>query len=350
MSHSASLLSPPDGDAVVSYFHQFADSPDGQRVVFTVFDSPESMQVVVMDLRNGAMTRIASVAGQNRHTGAHPLWISDHALIYCSGADYKIYYHDLRTGKIVAFDGGHISDYSSVNRKILYKNNDPSKEPVGIYEIDLNTGIRRRLICLSEVAKLKSEIGTENSVRYWRLDHPYWSPDGDKILFQVKTSSGKSNARDDYIFFADARAEQIHFIGNKPMHVQWWDNESVFGHDWQEAKDYHMRRWNLDGELIEELSGPGCHGTVSPDRQWIVTESWYRSDPINVYLYRRGEVVPRKQIFSQPAVVQGKSFWDIRSHVHPTFSRDGKRVFFNGQGVDGQSKVWVFELLGSGQY
>ena len=128
------------------------------------------------------------------------------------------------------------------------------------------------------------------------------------------------------------------------MHVQWWDNKSLFGHDWHDKGDYHMRRYDLKGALLEEISGPGCHGAVSPDRNWIVTESWYGSDPIKVFLYKKGETEPAKLLYWQRAVVKGIKFWDVRSHIHPAFSRDGKRVYFNGQGSDGKSKVWCYDL------
>ena len=105
-----------------------------------------------------------------------------------------------------------------------------------------------------------------------------------------------------------------------------------------------MRRYDLKGKMLEELSGPGCHGAVSPNRNWIVTESWYGSDPIKVFLYQKGETEPAKLLFQQQAVVNGIKFWELRSHIHPAFSRDGKSVYFNGQGSDGKSKVWCYDL------
>ena len=148
----------------------------------------------------------------------------------------------------------------------------------------------------------------------------------------------------DYIFYCDENGENIRFIGLKPMHVQWWDNHSLFGHDWQDKMDYHMRRYDLQGNMLEEISGPGCHGAVSPNRKWIVSESWYGSDPIKVNLYKKGEINAAKLLFEQAAIVQGIKFWEVRSHIHPAFSRDGKRVYFNGQGKDGKSKVWCYNL------
>jgi hypothetical protein len=340
----AEMLSPEKADAVLAYFHQFAESPDGLHVAYTLFDPPERMLVVVHTLSTGKITPVAMVKGQNRHTGAHPLWVDNHTLIYCSDADYRIYHHDLKSGNVVEYAGGQISDYSPLHNMVLYNGKNAEKEEKGLYSIDLDNGSKEQLISLDDMAELKDEVGIKNAIEHWRLDHPYWSPDGQKIMFQLKTFSGKARASEVFLFYTDPEATKIHYVGIRPMHVQWWDNESYFGHDNHEKNDKHLRRWDLDGKMIEELSGPGCHGTVSADRQWIVTESWYKSDPIIVNLYKRGETKPTQELFRQPAVVKGKVFWDIRSHIHPSFSRDGQRAYFNAQGPDGKSKVWFHDL------
>lgn len=338
------MISPPEADAVISYFQQFSESPDGKNVAFTLFHAPDSMEVVIKSLRSGEITSIVKIKGQNRHTGAHPVWASNEILIYGSSTEYEIYHHNIKTGKVKKYVGGQISDYSVANNKLLFINKDKEREKVGFYVLDFNTGDRKCLISREDIAFLKSEMGTENPVEYWRLDHPYWSPDGKKINFQAKTDKKNSTREDDYIFYADEEGKNIKYIGLKPMHVQWWDNESVYGHDWQDKMDYHMRRYDLEGNMLEEITGPGCHGTVSPDRNWVVTESWYGSDPIKVFLYKKGETEPVKLLFQQPAVVNGIKFWEVRSHIHPAFSRDGKKVYFNGQGNDGKSKIWCYDL------
>ncbi|NJN27355.1 MAG: hypothetical protein HC819_15960 [Cyclobacteriaceae bacterium] len=338
------MISPPDADAVISYFQQCPESPDGKKMAFTIFYQPDSMGIVVKDLNSGELKTINKIKGQVRHTGAHPIWIDNESLIYGSPSEYVIYHHNIITGAIRQYPGGKISDYSLINKKLLFVNSNKNMGQVGVYTMDFSSNEGDCVVSLDDVATLKEEIGTINPLNYWRIDHPYWSPNGKKILFQIKTDKNKSTKKDDYIFYADEYGEHIHFIGRKPMHVQWWDNESVFGHDWQDKEDYYMRRYDLKGNLVEELSGPGCHGAVSPDRQWIVTESWYGSDPIRVFLYRKGKTNHEKLLFEQKAIVNGIEFWKVRSHVHPAFSRDGKKVYFNGQGADGKSKVWRYSL------
>lgn len=338
------MISPPDADAVISYFQQCPESPDGKKAAFTLFHPPDSMEVVIRDMASGMITSVAKIKGQARHSGTHPVWADNETLIYGSPSEYEIYLHNIKNGKVKQYVGGQISDYSEKNKKLLFINKNKEREKVGVYMLDFNTNIRKCLVSVQDIALLKDEIGTDNPVGYWRIDHPYWSPDGNKINFQIKTAKDKSLREHDYIFYSDENGRDIHFIGRKPMHVQWWDNRSVFGHDWQDKMDYHMRRYDLNGTVLEELSGPGCHGAVSPNQNWIVTESWYGSDPIKLFLYKKGETKPAKLLYQQPAVVKGIKFWEVRSHIHPAFSRDGGKVYFNGQGRDGKSKVWCYDL------
>lgn len=338
------LVSPLKADAVISYFQQCPESQDGKNMAFTIFHPPDSMEVVVKNINSGFIKSINKIKGQARHSGTHPVWADSETLIYGSPSEYEIYHHNINTGKIKKYAGGQISDYSGVNNTLLFINKKTNNGLVGIYALNFTTNESKCLVSVKDLVPLKKEMDTKNPVEHWRLDHPYWSPDAQKINFQIKTKKDKSTREDDYIFYCSASGENIHFIGKKPMHVQWWNNESVFGHDWFDKMDYHMRRYDLQGNMVEEISGPGCHGAVSPNRQWVVTESWYGSDPIKVFLYKRGKKEPTKLLFEQAAVVNGIEFWKVRSHIHPAFSRDGKKVYFNGQGKDGKSKVWCYDL------
>ncbi len=338
------MISPADANAVIAYYHQCPEDPTGEKVAFTIFHEPDTMEVVVKDIVSGKISSVAKIGGRERHMGAHPIWADKNTLIYCSHSEYVIYRHNIKTGEIRKYPGGLISDYSPVNNKLLFTNLYNPQMPIGMYILDFNTHESRCLVSVQDLAPLKDEIGTQNPMEHWRIDHPFWSPDCKMINFEIKTAKGKSTRTDDYYFYCDTNGKNIYLVGYKPMHLQWWDNESIFGHDWQDRIDYHMRRYDLKGKVLEELSGPGCHGTVSPDRKWIVTESWYGSDPVKVFLYKKGEIESTKILFQQPATVNGIKFWDVRSHVHPAFSRDGKKVYFNGQGDDGKSKVWCSDL------
>jgi hypothetical protein len=109
---------------------------------------------------------------------------------------------------------------------------------------------------------------------------------------------------------------------------------------WAQRRSKRAARGSV-GFSHSQKGGPGCHGAISPDGQWIVTESWYGSDPVEIYLYRRGEIEPRLTLAAMAPS------WHLQTHVHPAFSRDGKRVYlnYNAPGSPG-SQVYYVDLAG----
>ena len=68
------IFSSPEADAVISYFQQCPESPDGIKAAFTIFHSPDSMEVVMKILANGELKSVNKIKGQHRHSGKHPVW------------------------------------------------------------------------------------------------------------------------------------------------------------------------------------------------------------------------------------------------------------------------------------
>lgn len=343
------LMSPAGEDAVIAYFQQFADSPDGKKLVFTIFKENEKMDIVLKDLETEEMFTLNTVNGNERHVGAHPIWIDNATLAYNSDKDNIIYIHNIYTGTIDQYKGSQISDYSAVNNKILFKSKGKKNADKQIYILDLTTKTTAPFIGIDAVLPFKDEIGTSIPLEGWNFDHPLWSPDGKKLMFTIKakekTKSGEKKKTEEHLFFADADGSNISYFGRRPMHEQWWDNETFYGYRAAKGLQHHMDIYDMNGNVVQkDVSGHGNHGTVSPNREWIVADSWYQTDPITVYLYQKGNTNHTKVLFQQPRKVNGKDFWDVHSHIHPTFSRDGKKVYFNGMAKDGLSKVWCYDL------
>jgi len=333
-----------ENDCVQFYFNQSPENPSGTKVVYSLFTN-DSTAVYTCNTDGTNHKHIGTVPGINRHMGAKAHWISDKLIVYHDGENCRLHFYNVNE-KTESVYTGDIDEYSPKNNKIIFcsKNKDTTVLESGIYEFDLDTRESRQLIDMDRMKSFSDTMEQKFEPEIWRFDHAYWSPDNQKIMFQIKADKG-SNPEGDFIFYASADGSGVQYIGPKMMHVQWWDNSTVFGHDWQQKKDKYMRRWNLHYEVVETVCGSGNHGCPSPNKELIATETWYGSDPIRLRLYKRGNSEPSEIIYEQTRNVAGRDFWEIHSHMHPSWSRDGSRVYFNAMPEkDGVSQLFAYDV------
>ena len=128
----------------------------------------------------------------------------------------------------------------------------------------------------------------------------------------------------------DIDGGDVRYFGPKPMHFAWFDNETIMGHDNQvtdrKLDDRSLRRWDRNRKFIETLAGVGNHLGATADRRYFGSESWYRENPIMINVFRRNHLEP---IWQDLASNDPHTTWTLRYHVNPSFSRDGKRVYYN---------------------
>ena len=316
----------------VGYYFQISpESPDGQQVVYTrYFAVPlkngryEDCQVYICN-RDGTNHRaLSGVLRTSYHLGLYPIWLDDETVAYYDPGAQAIHMASTSGGDDRAYPAGPLSMYSSVTVKILFKTNAGGHHPQGVYTLD-RQGNAQALVKMEDVAAF-APLGPQGQHAYdpagWRLYHPYWSPDGNQVSFLVRVTSGEQ-----YVFVVHADGSQLRCWSKakpQPGHYQWWDNASFRGHDYIDANDRYLRRWDMEARVIETLAGRGNpgHGAISSDSQWIVTDDNNRSGQTLLFLYRRGETAPVATL-----VVQ--DFHGDHSHMHPAFSRDGRRVYYN---------------------
>lgn len=323
-----SVSAPGLTHALHYYFHQSPESPDGRRVAYSSLRANDNETDVFVCAPDGTDQRkVATVRGKvSMHMGAAPFWLGANVLAFTEGGD-RVHLLDLAAGTARVMAGA-ISDYSAANGLICFRINqgDSSALLPGIYVLDPKRGTPTRLIGPADVKELAAAMKVTRAVELWRFDHPLWSPNGKRMIFELKTGP-TSRSMDDFLLVADADGSGRRLFGPKPMHPGWWDDDLIFGHDWAHRNDKNFKLWTADGKIAATVAGEGCHGAVSPDREWIATESWYGSDPIVLRLFRRGQVQPAAILYVQQE--RSRELWKLRTHVHPAFSRDGRRVYFN---------------------
>jgi hypothetical protein len=202
-----------------------------------------------------------------------------------------------------------------------------------VWELDCDSGDLRKITTVDAVN------AALNSPENGQIGHIQPSADGSRFLFRYSSAQGKP--RMGCIRISDGSLLSV-FPRNKPMHYLWFDNETVMGANWlfkpedhgnvdlaefsRAVKERWYQRFKLEGGLIETLAGPTHHGAGSPDRNWYAGDPAPENrPPVTLSLYRRGHTEPTAILMKHPFK---KLTVSQKVHVNPSFSRDGKRVYF----------------------
>ncbi len=331
--------------SVHTYFDLCPESPDGRKVVYSRFtggvpsrfwETPASGEVVVADRDGGEGRVVGTFAARIGHSGAYTHWIDDATVAYQDGGMLCLV--DVNTGLTRRLKGGcqmydPIQGATFCPHEVHDEGSDPL--PEGLYQMNLETGAVRAVITPAMLASEPFFKALPNPPSgLWC--HAKWSPSGTRMAARVDILRGPEGQEKVVGIFSclpdgtDVKPfRYFHPDGRwgKPMHWNWYDDESYYGYD-VTRPDRPCCRWALDGRLIETLhEGPGNHACLSDGRDYLVTDSWYRVNPRSVMFYRRNDRAP---------VVLAEMAHTWLTDAHPTLSRDGRRVYFNRTDPEGQ--------------
>jgi len=320
-------------NATFSYYNTTPENPDGSKIAYVKFLSfpahdrsekvPAEIWVCNSDLTgHQKLIRTKNIAV---HNGARVQWIDNRTLAY---EDDSIRIIGL-DGESSAVMSGRIGHHPH-NGRILYSAEDGESKLATIYEYNVRQQQRNVLgnaLDFKAVAGLYPSGSLREAADFGIL-HLQYNPDGGSIAFRLDI--GPSNEHYRHLVTMNYDKGNIRFFGPKPMHFAWYDNESIMGHDNQiddsMPDDKSGRRWDLNRNYIEILSGTGNHLGASDDRLYYASESWYQESPVILSVFRKGET----KAFWQDTVSTDKhTTWTLANHTNPSFSRDGKRLYYN---------------------
>ena len=330
-----------------SIYNETPESPDGSRLTYVVYDdypAPEklvttaSLWVCDRDLKNRRMIRKIEDVICN-HNGAMQQWIDNDSIAYSGTHIGKVNgKYLIRSIRIVNVDTGKLEHGpytggwlgASCNGKVLMmiQDNKNSLGARGLYQLDTKTGKVKLLFKPEDFVGYKDKWSGSDDPAGWFFAHGQYSSDGSHISFTVRTR-GKDGKQ--HLFTCEADGSDLNCWGSdKPMHFHWYDENTIWGSDSVVndgvPDDKNCRRWTRNKKPIETMAGLACHSCASFDRKWFAGETWYRSNPIKLYLYKKGNLKPAAEIFETKFT---DIVWKGGGHVNPSFSRDGKRLYYN---------------------
>jgi len=303
------------------------ESPDGQQIVYVLFPRlggeglPDTVRaelwVCDRDLRRHR--KLTDVTITN-HNGANAFWVSDDRIAFQEQSG--VFVISAITGErlLGPYDGwlGH----DAHEGRLLLSGRVAADAPYGLYELDGLSGNARLLMSLAEIART---IADETEDPLGTPVHLQYSSDGSWISFR-----GTAGTDPLMVSMRSDGSEVVVFPRAKPLHQLWYDDDTYMGvwrgPDVPPDHDFQYHRWDIRGRVLEKLAGMINHGAASPDRQWYAGEAArYGAAPIRLALYRRGSQVPTAVLWEYPEI---SPVWVRETHVNPSFSRDGRRLYF----------------------
>lgn len=331
------------------------ESPDGKRLVYakkkTLDCQDTEIWICDSDLTNHR--KVFDVTCGN-HNGPSQSFIDNSLIVFRDGKNkHSLFWIiNVDTGeilyKIFAKESHCAEGYLypfSISESFLGLNPDyPEIDKCGIYVLNIKTGKIDFVASEEKLTELVKSHGLHTDEWTGQVSHVQLNPKGDAVMMRV-------SVEDCPVFGAlacfDINTGKSHIIPDKPVHQLWFDNDSYMAtRQFNQGRHIEMEtsyiaRFSKDGEELEVLGGIGNHIDGSPNRQFFAGDRCYPGFSPDVYLYKRGCKTP---IATFPIPDEENVIWNKKVHPNPSFSRDGKRLYFNCIRMDGESDAVCVDI------
>jgi hypothetical protein len=345
-------VGPENANSTFSYYNTTPESPDGSLICYVKILTAQRDRYTQLKgelwVCNANLTghkKVTELENFQVHNGVHAQWINNKTIAFFENGKIRVVNlkGEDQIPPINAQDIGH----APLGDKILFSRISEETNYWTVYECDVTNGEKTEIADASTFADIVNHFSSAdfNEMTEWKIIHLQYSPDGSKIAMRVGVGSG--GEQHNHLVTMNKSGGDIRFFGPKPMHFAWYDNSSIMGHDNQiddgKPNNRNARRWTLNAEFIETLAGAGNHLAASDNRELFASESWYNELPVILKVFNKGKEYP----FWQDTVsADDITVWELGNHVNPSFSRDGKRVYFHKNVGPRQSQAWMVVIPG----
>lgn len=324
--------------SIHSYFNTSPESPDGRFLVFYTSTTREGYvgDVRIRERASGKETVLArDVTVEDAHRAACQQW--------ASRGEYVVF-HDLRGGRwvIVAVD------VVSGRERILAEDRmlswgQPQSDIVPLYGPHWAPGKHRDIELLNvKTGKVHTVVSAEETLRQYptpissrfgdrpiSLFFPILSPDLNRVIFKLATPRGgdfrsKMASDREMLIGFDLASSRFLFVRNQWGHPAWHPDSR------------HLI--NVPNVIIDTTTGnvqtiprvpnfPGSHPSIGPKGILFTSDTKVDGEGrwgVAIAPLKGGE----NQILYTFNNTHGATSWRV-SHPHPSFSPDGKRLYFN---------------------
>lgn len=321
------------------------DSPDNTKLIYArkkYIDRPDykKTELWICNHDLSGHRKIFEVDCGN-HNGPSATFI-DNDLVVFRGQDqeryanfyiYSIERSRLIYGPFVAKES-HRAEHGlypfSISEDYVGKNPDyPQIGDSGIYVLEIATENIRKIVDTSELLELVQSAGYTPDENTANVSHVQLNPSGTQVMMRVSVKECRVLGA---LACFDLVTGERFLIPDKPIHQLWYDDNTYMAsfqeHDGRQIvkETARINRYTKDGKVVEPLGGVGNHLDGSPDRRWFVGDTVFQGSSIDILLYRKGETIPAAKLDSHRFI---STVFNLKVHPNPTFSVDGRRVYFN---------------------
>jgi len=215
----------------------------------------------------------------------------------------------------------------------------------GLYFMDLETGASRLIVSLAQMAAYDPEptmVGAE----HW-FNHLQFNTAGTRFLFLHRWKQPDGRWRRTRMFTANPDGSEIAYLGREGMvsHFDWRDETHILAWSTYAGENhYHLYEDQSDHvEIVgEDVFDQDGHCSYSPDRRWILTDTYPSRDrserTLIVYHPETNRRIDVGRFYATPEITG-----EIRCDLHPRWSRDGRQACFDSI-HEGARQIYVADL------
>lgn len=336
----------PDKEYFYGYYDKSPEK-DGKVIFHEMNDG--FVNIIVKNVQTNEETIIGKSKAFNWQLGTRSMWMDNDRIAYndYDGEKYVGKIFSLKKRSIIQTFGKPIQDFSNkeyflgVNYQRLrsyakeygyYCLPELTEEEFddydhdGIWMIDSQSGDCKLLLSIRQVIKCDMNEKFKDGKHF--VNHIMISPNGDSFIFIHRYYVGKE--RIDRLMYYDFKQLKCLFDDKLQSHYCWLDNNRVFGYGGYKGRnEFHtvdVKTGTI--EICDELTR--IHpkdGHPTKYREWIVVDSY-------PYFSRMQDLIAFN-LKSKDSFKLLEVFHDMkhkhydRCDLHPRFSADGKRVYFD---------------------
>ncbi len=361
-----------------SFFGYYDKSPLNMSGEYIIFQSssvntqkkPNSklaIELVLFDIKTNKYTSIDKLYAYNWQQGSKLMWLTDDDFIYNNFChDTKSYISKIYNVKSEKFktinypvydcyqDAFAIglnferlnigrADYSYSNKggEIDWENN----ESDGLFYINLKQNTSKLIVELSVVIKLNYKDSMSGAKH--KFNHVMISPNGKKIMFMHRWFT-PSNRRYDSLWACDIDGENLNIVSDDDMvsHCYWYDNNNVFSYlrDYKLGDKYYLintssKNKEIIGKGIIDSFGDGHPSVFNKKVLFDTYPDKSRMKKIYIFDMLTDELIELGEFYES-----FHYYNETRCDMHPRFSFDGTKVFFDSV-HEGKRHLYMLDLL-----